>query len=111
VRIEANAVDPSDEYRMRHLSEPVDQAMQAFKDLTEQFSSIESMSIESILRDDDPDEGAAYPMVMSVRAQRVAVEQLLHLVRMEQTLNRMSDKPETKRLYADTVELHRDDEA
>jgi hypothetical protein len=93
---------------MRHLSEPVDQAMQAFKDLTEQFSSIESMSIESILRDDDPDEGAACPMVMSVRAQRIAVE---HLVRMEQTLNRMSDEPETKRLYADTVELHRDDEA
>jgi hypothetical protein len=88
------------------LSEPVDQVMRAFKDLTERFSSIESK-----LRDDDPDEGGAYPMVMSVRAQRVAVEQLLHLVRMEQTLNRMSDEPETKRLYADTVELPRDDEA
>jgi len=55
------------------------------------------MSIESKLRDDDPDEGAVYPVAMSVRAQRVAVEQLLHLVRMEQTLNRMSDEPETKR--------------
>jgi hypothetical protein len=87
------------------LSERLIKAMRVSRDLTEQFHPIEPTCR------DDPDESAAYLMTNSGRVQLVAVEQLLHLRRTEQVLNRMSEEPETSWLYVDTVELHLDNEA